>query len=122
MIQTQVINSFNGVDTLWLIFLIDSGNPSTQEMDLPSFDDGICDDELNIAWYNFDNGDCCENNTASRLACDVCLCNVTIMETLRRQNGFNCSDKLDTEKRYNLFKYSTPSDGICNPSMIFISN
>ncbi len=85
-------------------------------MDISNFDDGICDDDLNVAWYNFDNGDCCENNTASRLVCDECLCNVTMMEILRKQNGFACHIKGVAQKEHGFSANEKPSNGICNLS------
>ncbi len=87
-------------------------------MDLINFGDGICDDELNNEKNNFDSGDCCENNTVSRSSCDVCLCNVKIMETLRTQNGYECHRKkaISLWAKYGAPEGAKPSNGYCDPS------
>ncbi len=57
-------------------------------LELASFNDGICDDDLNHEKYNFDNGDCCLSDSSSRATCNVCYCNITTMKLLNsRQFG-----------------------------------
>ncbi len=51
----------------------------SKNFDLVKFNDGICDDELNIERFNYDNGDCCGDDGYSRSFCETCRCNATIM-------------------------------------------
>ncbi len=91
--------------------------------DLVKFNDGICDDELNIEKFNYDNGDCCGGDAYSRLWCESCRCNVTIMNLLREQQGLNeeCSfADLQTHKQKQ--NNSSPYNGICDAGKTLIEN
>ncbi len=41
--------------------------------DLTFMGDGVCDDKLNVAFTNFDMGDCCDAS-ADRSLCSICRC------------------------------------------------
>ncbi len=78
--------------------------------DLANFNDGICDDDLNIQKFYFDSGDCCRDTAISRSFCSECHCNFTIMQIFRdeRKVEENCNAYLLEAKHRG-------GNGICNP-------
>ncbi len=86
------------------------------DLELAKFNDGICDDELNVGKFNYDNGDCCGDDSSSRLLCETCLCNATIMTLLRELQGFNedCSLIHTIKTKNETAPRISPYDGVCN--------
>ncbi len=82
----------------------------SDNFDLVKFNDGICDDELNVEKFNYDNGDCCGGDASSRIWCETCRCNATIMNLLREQHGLN--EECGILDRPGI--YSSPYNGICD--------
>ncbi len=58
---------------------------TTSGSDITKFlGDEVCDDFLNVDFYHYDMGDCCDSN-ADRSTCEICLCNVKIIQSLGDQ-------------------------------------